>query len=328
MSTAAEIIINQFLKDVDECETMPWQRPYERYNSFNYFTMKTYRGINRLILPFGEYITKNQINKYNKDHNEDYRFVKGIKWYPVVFFTHVNKDITIEELLKVFPDCDTKVQGFIGSDAIWTYYIGDDGKAKKARNVLKFFEVADRQFFKNSKGETLPSRIKTGEVQIDLEDPKKVIDDYVERSGVDVCWDSIDTPCYLPYTDMVCLNPHMKSQEEWFSTAFHEFAHSTGAAKRLNRRGIAKPKGISNAEVKNLYAEEECIAEITACLLCAECGISTMSTSCSSVYANNLAYVQHWKKKVQEWGKSFIYIVSKADEAFNYILGDTEDKNR
>ncbi len=36
---------------------MPWQKPYTQYNAFNYFTLKAYRGINRLILPFGEYLT-------------------------------------------------------------------------------------------------------------------------------------------------------------------------------------------------------------------------------------------------------------------------------
>ena len=66
--SAADILIETFLKDVDEKGSMPWQRPYERYDSFNYFSQKMYRGFNRILLPFGEYITKNQINTYNKEH--------------------------------------------------------------------------------------------------------------------------------------------------------------------------------------------------------------------------------------------------------------------
>ena len=323
----ADIIINRFLADVDSKGTMPWQRPYERYNAFNYFTMKTYRGINRLILPFGEYITKHQINTYNKVNKEDYRFQKGIEWYPVVFFTQDKKDITREEVEEAFEGKGISIEdGYIGTEGVWNYYyLKNSNRYYKIRNVMRFYEVADRKWFRNSKGEMLPSRIDTEEVTISLEEPKKVIDDYIKRSGVDVVYDSADVPCYIPALDRVELNPYMEDEESWFSTAFHEFAHSTGHRSRLNRRGIHKPAG---EDKDNLYAVEECIAEITASLLCAECGVYDYETSGTKEYDNNVAYVQAWKKRVKDWGKEFIYIVSQADKAFNFILGDTEDMNR
>ena len=76
--TVSQILIERFLKDVDEKESMPWQRPYKRYNAFNWSTGTPYRGINRIMLDFGEYLTANQLNQYNKEHNEDFRFQKGI----------------------------------------------------------------------------------------------------------------------------------------------------------------------------------------------------------------------------------------------------------
>lgn len=325
--SVSDIIIEKFLKDVDEKGTMPWQRPYERYNSFNYFTMQTYRGINRLLLPFGEYLTKKQINEYNKKHNEDFRFQKGIEWFPVVFFTVQEKEITREALLKDFPEADTSKEGYIGSEGAWNYF-NIQGVFYKKRNVLKYTDVADRKHFRNSKGELLPSKIETGEVVVELEEPEIVFDTYVKREGISLITDSTGTPCYIPSLDRVELNPHVKSEDAWFSTAFHEIAHSSGHFSRLNRKGVHYPEGVSKKEIDNLYAVEECIAEITACLLCAECGIHSMETSGSSAYINNIAYVQAWKKRVQDWGKEFIYIVSQADKAFNFILGDTEDKNR
>lgn len=325
--SVADIIIERFLKDVDEKGTMPWQRPYERYNSFNYFSMQTYRGINRLLLPFGEYLTRKQINEYNKKHNEDFRFQKGIVWYPVVFFTVQEKKITKEELLENFPGADLYKEGYVGTDKIWSYFI-QNGECLKKRNVLKYSDVAERTHFKNSKGEMLPSRLETGDVTLVLEEPKSVFDTYVKREGIDLVTDSIGTPCYIPALDRVELNPHVKSEDYWYSTAFHEFAHSSGHLTRLNRKGVMYPEGITPKEKDNLYAVEECIAEITACLLCAECGIHSMETSGSKTYENNIAYVQSWKKQVKEWGKEFIYIVSQADKAFNFILGDTEDMNR
>lgn len=104
--TVADRLIDRFLKDVDTEQTMPWQRPYSRYNAFNYFTLNVYRGINRLMLPFGEYMTANQINEYNKTHHEDFRFQKGIVWYPVVFYKSETRDVSLDDVLKRFKDYD------------------------------------------------------------------------------------------------------------------------------------------------------------------------------------------------------------------------------
>lgn len=325
--SVSDIIIERFLKDVEEKGSMPWQRPYERYNAFNYFTLNTYRGINRLLLPFGEYITRKQINEYNKTHNEDFKFQKGIVWYPVVFFTVQEKELSWEDIQKILLDIPYVTDGFLATDGIWNY-VAISGRFFKKRNVLKYFEVADRVHFKNSKGEMLPSRLDTGDVTLVLEEPNRVIDEYIKREKIDVEYDSVGTPCYIPSLDRVELNPHVKSQDHWYSTAFHEFAHSSGSVNRLNRRSLTYPNDLKPSEKNNLYAIEECIAEITSCLLCAECGIYDMETSGSQAYDNNIAYVQAWKKQVLEWGKEFIYIVSQADKAFNFILGDTEDKNR
>lgn len=335
--TVSDVIIDRFLKDVDEMGTMPWQRPYERYNAFNYFTKQPYRGINRLLLPFGEYITKNQITQYNKskgyievDENgkfkgmkpEAYRFQKGIIWCPVVFFKKDVKPASKAEVNEKFPDYTGGTSECIGRDGSWTYYVDDKGAFYKMRNILRYYEVADRQFFKNAKGECLPSRIETGEVEILKQDAKKVVEDYISRSGVSVNYEYAGTPCYIPALDMVNLNPHTVSENAWFSTAFHELAHSTGSAKRLNREGIVS-SDMGN-KGSNVYAKEECIAEIAACLCCAETGIYDFETSGTAEYTNNIAYVQAWKKQVKDWGKDFIYIVSQADKAFNYICGEPD----
>lgn len=181
--SAAEIVIERFLKDVEEKESMPWQRPYENFNSFNYFTKLPYRGINRLFLPFGEYITANQINAYNKEKGEDFKFQKGIKWYPVVFFKRDTKTVDRSEVEKLFPEADLNSEGYVGKEYSWTYYRNEEG-FYKVRNILRYTDVADREWFKNSKGETLPSRIETGEVTVTYSDAQQVADNYIERSGI------------------------------------------------------------------------------------------------------------------------------------------------
>lgn len=330
--SAADILIETFLKDVDEKGTMPWQRPYERYDSFNYFSQKMYRGFNRLLLPFGEYITKNQINTYNKEHGylkiengkvvgmtpEAFRFQKGIQWWPVVFFTVQKKPVSKDEIAKAFPGEEntpyTGVVKCIGRDSSGYTYILDEDGFFKTRNVLKYYQVADRHYFKNEKGECLPSRIETGEISITKSKPQAVIDSYIKRSGVKVITDYAGIPCYSPNDDTVKLNPHVRSEDSWFATAFHEFAHSTGAENRLNR-----PRVGGNDISQTATAEEECIAEMTACLCCAETDITDFKTSGMADYENNVAYVQAWKKRVIDWGSKFIFLCSQADKAFNYI---------
>lgn len=320
--TAVDIVIDRILKDVDENGNMPWQRPYKMYNSFNYFSLKPYRGINRVMLPFGEYLTANQINEYNKTHNEDYKFQKGIVWYPVVYFKHDIKEISEKDVIKVLPDVDLpntdkKDTVYLGKDSSWFYFY-DSGRYFKKRNILRYFNVADRIHFKNSKGEVLPSRIDTGEVEIILSKPKEVIDSYISRSGVSL-GETISAPNYQRIPDLVEMNYTCKG-DEFYSTLFHELAHSTGHASRLNREGI-----VANNQSEDLYAKEECIAEIAACLCCAECGIYDFNTSCTSAYDNNIAYISFWKKKVKDWGKNFIYLVSEADRAFNMIFNFKEE---
>lgn len=332
--TAVDILIEAFLKDVDERGTMPWQRPYERYNAFNWYTKKVYRGFNRLLLPFGEYLTKNQITKYNVekgyiklDENgrlkditpQAYYMQKGIKWLPVVFFKVDKKSSSREEIAENFPDFDkfnSDEIAYAGRKNGYLYYV-EKGKCIKSRNILRYYDVADRKHFRNANGDYLPSRIETGEVEITKSDAKEVMDNYINLSGVKVDYKNYGTPCYVPDWDLVRLNPLTKSEDAWFSTAFHELAHSTGAASRLNRKGVVSPSVMR----ESTYAVEECIAEIAACLCCAETGISDFETSCSEEYDNSVSYVQAWKKRVKDWGKDFIYIVSQADKAFNMICG-------
>lgn len=77
-----DIVIDSFLKRVQEKGVMPWQDPHTFGIAINWVSKKMYRGLNRMILPNGEYMTKNQLNKYNEEHGEDYKFQKGYRMVP------------------------------------------------------------------------------------------------------------------------------------------------------------------------------------------------------------------------------------------------------
>ena len=79
-----------------------------------------------------------------------------------------------------------------------------------------------------------------------------------------------DRAFYRPFTDEVWL-PEMgafKSPEAYYTTAFHELVHSTGAESRLNREEFAK-----GTFGDNPYGKEELVAEFGAAMLNGVTGI-------------------------------------------------------
>ena len=54
------------------------------------------------------------------------------------------------------------------------------------------------------------------------------------------------------------------SSEEYYSTLFHELAHSTSHSKRLHRDNFDNPISFGSES----YSKEELIAEMTAAMLC------------------------------------------------------------
>lgn len=83
--------------------------------------------------------------------------------------------------------------------------------------------------------------------------------------------------------------------ESFYSTLFHEMAHSTGAESRLNR---LKPAGFGSTE----YATEELVAEMSAALLCSRYGIQ------NGVKEDSLAYLDNWLSNLKK-GPAYIKTV-------------------
>lgn len=100
---------------------------------------------------------------------------------------------------------------------------------------------------------------------------------------------------------------------EYYSTLFHELAHSTGHESRLNREGIANFSRLSNS-----YAKEELIAEMAAAYLGAYCGIVDRTID------NSAAYLQNWIDALKGDNRLAIQAAREAQKAANYILNKTE----
>jgi hypothetical protein len=97
--------------------------------------------------------------------------------------------------------------------------------------------------------------------------------------------------------------------EEYYSTAMHELAHSTGHETRLNRlHGVA-------AFGDEVYSTEELTAEICAASVLATLGIDTAGT-----LRNSAAYVQSWLKALRNDKKMIVVAAARAEKALQMLL--------
>jgi len=123
--------------------------------------------------------------------------------------------------------------------------------------------------------------------------------------------------CYSVTLDYIKL-PHQHtflSSEEYYSTLFHELAHSTGHANRLARKSILEPSYFGSHE----YSKEELVAEMGAAFLCGHAGIENITIN------NSAAYIQGWLKALKNDKTLLIHAAAQAQKASDYILNVQPD---
>lgn len=308
MSKVSDIIVERILNNAKEEGIMPWQRTYRVIPAYNGESGKKYKGINRFMLPEGEYLTANQLNSYNKSHKTDYKFQKGIFWFPVVFYKVNKKELSTAEVEKLSESIDIgdlSKDHFIGYKDGY-YYEVVNGVVSQNKNVLRYYNVADVQYFKDSDGNPYPSLYSDDIVKIESEEPLKIIEDYVKRENIRTKTYT-GVPCYIEDDDMVMFNLLESSSNSYLISAFHELVHSTKHKSRLNRKDLSK-------------GEEEIVAEMASWMLCSELGCID-----DIMLENSLSYVNYWSKTVNDLKNNFIWLVSLAESAVNYILNRKED---
>jgi len=129
-----------------------------------------------------------------------------------------------------------------------------------------------------------------------------------------------DCAWYSPAEDAVHLPPPTAFRDAggYYATLFHELAHSTGHATRLNRPNFhadVAPFGSEN------YSREELLAEFAAAFLCADAGID------ASRLDQSAAYVASWLRALQDDRRLAVLAASQAQRAADHILGRTADEH-
>lgn len=98
-----------------------------------------------------------------------------------------------------------------------------------------------------------------------------------------------------------------KDGMEFYSTALHEMAHSTGTEERLNRN-------IHNHFGDPKYAKEELVAELSSAMVGNTMGFDRR------IQDNNVAYIDGWLKALHEEPKFIVSVMADVNKASNMIL--------
>ena len=133
---------------------------------------------------------------------------------------------------------------------------------------------------------------------------------YLEREQIAVIH---GPPAYIPELDTIRMPrvEEVTSVAEFFSCYFHEMGHSVGHPKRLCRFGIGSGLFASEAA----YSQEELVAEITAAMLCHDCGVDSKAS-----LRNSAAYLQGWSRFIRDEENAFLRAINQAYKSRAFIL--------
>lgn len=277
-SKVAEIVVERLIKKINEQKRLPWQKPYIQ-PCINWFSRTEYRGINRVLLGGGEFITPNQLKKYNEQHKTKFWFDKGTPYEIVVFYSKTEKKLDKDKAEEIRKNgISAKDVGKIFEDA--------DGNLVRRSWILKYYMVYNIEHIVDREtGAKLEPHLGVSIIEKHTT-AEEIINKYTSGSGVKIFEDSKDCPYYTHVTDSVHtpLKKYFKGSEEYYRVVFHELTHSTGIESRLNRECFKKYH-----QGRKERSKEELIAEMGAILLASECGFKD-----EHLDDNSDVYISSW----------------------------------
>ena len=179
----------------------------------------------------------------------------------------------------------------------WNILSKEQGDKKKNIPLLKYFNVFNIE-------QTEGIELDTIEVVPNLS-AESIVEGYTDKPVIKHFGNKA---CYIPSIDEVRIPPkcQFNSTDEFYSTLFHELAHSVLHETRMNRK-------IDTNFGSNLYTEQELEAEFASAFLCNEAGID-------NTLENSTAYIQSWMKSFREKPEMIITAASKAQKTADYVL--------
>jgi antirestriction protein ArdC len=277
MPSVYEIITQKILEQL-ESGVAPWRKPWTCKAPANLITQKEYRGLNVLTLasqgfPSRFWLTFSQAAKLRGTIR------KGEKASLVIFW-----------------NAATEREG-----------VTDDTKEVPRSFLLRYYSVFN---LSQTEGMDIPSSLLA---ETRTNNPIETCEQIVTNMANPPVFQQSDKAWYSPSTDSVGLPAPglFHSSEEFYATAFHELAHSTGHAKRLHRENFDNPVSFGSES----YSKEELIAEMTAAMLCGISGIEQKTLE------NSAAYLKTWISRLKSDSRLLVSAASHAQKAADFIQG-------
>lgn len=267
-----EVITSRIVESLSR-GVVPWRKPWACATPTNLVSGRAYRGVNVLLLHSSHFASPYWLT-FNQTKARGGTVKRGERGTPVVFYT-----------------------------------VRDDEKkdgTKRMACVLRYYTVFNLEQTEGVKSPPTVARPAFNPVA----ECERIVTAYHGRPEIH---HGGGHACYIPSQDRILMPAReaFSSPSEYYSTLFHELAHSSGVAHRLSRPGVSEASSFGS----HAYSAEELVAEITSAFLCGEAGISPQ------VLDNSAAYIAHWSQKLADNTRWIVKASADAARAADYILG-------
>ena len=281
-------VTNQVI-DLMEKGIIPWKKTWNAALDApqNFVTGRPYNGFNNFILTVLAMVHHHTTNfwlTYNQAKNLGGNIKKGEHGTTIIYWI-IKKD---EEAPKDPKDENKKVM------------------FPKAHTVFNLDQTEGIEYQVNERAATTENEKNVICQQIVDEMPKRP---EIVCKGCQPCYAPIQDTVYIPVVE------NFDSTNEYYATLFHELAHSTGHASRLNRKEVSQGTHFGTGD----YSREELVAEFTSLFLCEKANIL------SHTIENSTAYLQNWLTALKNDKKMLLIASSQAQKAANFILNIKND---
>lgn len=312
-------ITDRVLKSMED-GVAPWHRPWKSVGaSRNALTGKPYRGINVILTMVTawnrgysdpRWLTFKQANEIagRAMKAEGHKVEQHPKFKSWIFAEGPNKGKSVGGIRKG----QSAANGCGATGIIFWKPVKKTEKNEKGDEVDRSFLIMrEYQVFNVEQCDEHVQKYLGPVVMPHEFSPIEAAESVCKGYDIDVRYGG-DRAFYACLGDFIQLPPReaFDSPEEYYSTMFHEMGHSTGASHRLARKGIEK----FDFKGSHQYAEEELVAEFTACFLAGEVGIER-------TFDNSASYLRHWASKIQDDKTLIVRVTQQAQKAADLILG-------
>ena len=266
-----EQITNSILSEIENGKLV-WRRPWKQGLPANYISKQVYQGINFLLLCLDN-VSQPFYLTFLQAKQKELHIKKGAKGRQIIFY-------------KMLSNFRQNNKGELEDDSF---------------PMLRYSYVFNLD---DIEGCEIPTPT--------LSAPSELLQNIISIHNPTI--ENNTTRCYYSQDRNLISTPAVNSftsEEEYFSSLFHELVHWTGHKSRLNRQ-------LTHDIKDDDYSFEELIAEIGSSYLCGLCGIE-------NTLNNSAAYLNGWLK-IGKMDKTFIPKAAiQAQKAVNYLINKTED---